>query len=93
MKIQILSIISTMIFIVPSHSQETYEHCFNDRSSSVCRAYLAGIESEKQRLSSNEDKPQTVRHDEKEDSLLKRALKQRAGGRYNASTFVSEDEK
>lgn len=82
-------IISVMIFTTSVMASPQYRHCLDKADTPVCKAYLAGIESGKQQnnaknISSVTEKNKTADNND----LLNRALKQRAGGRYQSSKLT-----
>lgn len=80
--------ISAVLFAAPAFASEKYAHCFEDSSTDVCKAFLAGLEITQPEEVEKTSLITTPNVDK--DSLLGRALEQRAGGRYKTSTITDK---
>lgn len=87
MRKRLVLIISGALLATPVLASDKYSHCFEDNSTEVCKAFLAGLKSLKQE---NEEKASLTQSEVEKDSLLGRALEQRAGGRYKTSTIAKK---
>lgn len=60
-------------------SFDKYNHCFKERSTPVCQAFLAGIKREKQRVLNQKNSRVDKNETRSDKGFLERALEQRAG--------------
>ncbi|MBE1277549.1 hypothetical protein [Enterovibrio baiacu] len=81
MKRKWVLIISGALLAIPALASEDYSHCFDDNTTDVCQAFIAGMESGYLE-SSETEKAVFVERSADKDSWFSRALEQRAGGRY-----------
>ncbi len=80
-------IISGALLAIPVLASEDYSHCFDDNTTDVCQAFIAGMESGF--VESNDtEKAVLAERSANKDSWFSRALEQRAGGRYRTPTSL-----
>ncbi|CZF84777.1 hypothetical protein GCE9029_04607 [Grimontia celer] len=88
MRRKLALIISVALFAAPVLATDKYSHCFDDSSTDVCKAFLAGLETTQPEVV--EKASLTTTPSVNKDTLLGRALEQRAGGRYKTSTIAKK---
>ncbi|CZF79071.1 hypothetical protein RN22_11720 [Grimontia sp. AD028] len=88
MRKKLALIISGVLFATPALAANNYSHCFDDNSTEVCKAFLAGLETTQPEVVEKASLTTTPSVDK--DTLLGRALEQRAGGRYKTSTIAKK---
>ncbi|KXF79664.1 hypothetical protein [Enterovibrio coralii] len=82
-------IISGVVFTAPVIAMDKYAHCFEDNSTEICKAFMAGMEVEKSGEVVTEKASLSPTSFDK-DSLLGRALEQRAGERVRTSVLTKK---
>ncbi|WP_325893819.1 hypothetical protein [Grimontia sp. NTOU-MAR1] len=88
MRKKLALIISGGLFAAPALATDKYSHCFDDNSTDVCKAFLAGLETTQPEVV--EKISLTTTPSFYKDTLLGRAPQQRAGGRYRTSTIAKK---
>ncbi|MDD1783886.1 hypothetical protein LRP49_22140 [Enterovibrio sp. ZSDZ35] len=82
-------IISGVVLAAPVMAMDKYAHCFDDNSTEICKAFMAGMEVEKSGEFVTEKASLSSTSFDK-DSLLGRALEQRAGERVRTSVLSTK---
>ncbi|MBV7300662.1 hypothetical protein [Enterovibrio paralichthyis] len=85
MRKKLALIISGFLMATPALAEDKYTHCFEDSSTEICKAFLAGLETTKLDDIATPNQVSVAK-----DSLLGRALEQRAGGRYKTTLIAKK---